>query len=104
VRHEEWFGEIVVSRLLRSMTYGSVSSMSFVGVSVRPSSFLISRGGTHIFLGAGTIALAIRSGVSLILLLPRIQRIREVPSFVQGYLRPLICHTDCICAERRVFR
>ena len=67
------------------MTYGSVSSMAFVGVSVRPSSFLVSRGGIHLFSGAGTLAFAIRSGVNLILLLARIQRIREVPRFVQGY-------------------
>ena len=47
--------------------------------------FPVSRGGIHLFSGAGTLAFAIRSGVDLILLLARIQRIREVPRFVQGY-------------------
>lgn len=32
--------------------------------------------------GAGTLAFAIRSGVNLILLLARIQRVRNVPRFV----------------------
>ena len=85
MKHEGWFGEIVVSRLLKSMTCGSVSSMVFVGVSVRPSSFLVSRGGAHLFSGAGTLAFAIRSGVNLILFLARIQRVREMSRFVQGY-------------------
>ena len=57
--------------------------MVFVAVSVRPGSFLFSRGGTQLFSGAGTLAFAIRSGVNLILLLARIQRVRGMSRFVR---------------------
>ena len=59
--------------------------MVFVGVFVRPSSFAPSRFRANecpFVPGAGTLAFAIRSGVNLILLLARIQRIRNVPRFV----------------------
>ena len=56
------------------------------------------------FSGAGTLAFAIRSGVNLILLLARIQRVRKMPRFVQGCPATLICRTDCLGSGRRVFR
>jgi len=77
-RHGRWYGEIAANRQSISMTYTNVLFMPRGVPFVRFLSVVLYRSfiSCH-YIGAGTIAFAIRSGVNLVLLLARIKNLSK---------------------------